>query len=175
MKRMILIMLSATVFAVPALAEDDDHRHGVTVHRGQVFKAVLSGAQEVPGNESRAFGVVTARFDPGFTRVFVNVELRGLEGDFRASHFHCNLAGANGPIGLGLQSPGPLMFDGKRLRGVLTNADFPDPENCMGVIGRPVNNVASLAFAMREGLIYINVHSSDFPPGEVRGQMLQAR
>jgi hypothetical protein len=86
--------------------------------------------------------------------------------------------GANGPIALPLfesTAPSPLDFDGKRIRGTLTNADFAvntcsDP---LPGIGRPVNNIASLAFAMREGLIYANVHTSDVAGGEVRGQLLE--
>jgi len=42
----------------------------------------------------------------------------------------------------------------------------------MGVVGRPVSNIAALAFAMRDGLIYFNVHTTEFSSGEIRGQML---
>ena len=45
--------------------------------------------------------------------------------------------------------------------------------DCVPAIGRPVNNIASLAFAARNGLIYANVHTVANPPGEVRGQLLE--
>jgi hypothetical protein len=170
MKRLVWSILGAIMLIAPAYADGDrDH----SVHKGLEFKAVLSGAQEVPGNDSRGFALATVKFDAAFTRVFVDVRIHGLTGSFAASHFHCNFAGANGPLGLGLQQPGPLMFDGKSLRGVLKNEHFSGSDNCTAVIGRPVINIASLALAMREGLIYLNVHTDVYPGGEIRGQLLE--
>jgi hypothetical protein len=54
----------------------------------------------------------------------------------------------------------------------LLNTDFTGAD-CVPNIGRPVNNLAALAFAMRDGLIYANVHTTNFPGGEIRGQMLE--
>jgi hypothetical protein len=34
-----------------------------------------------------------------------------------------------------------------------------------------VNNIASLYRAVREGRVYLDVHSVDFPDSEVRGQI----
>ena len=144
------------------------------------FEASLSGAQEVVfdetgnfvpgGTDTDATGRIRARFDSAFTRVSVNLRINNLLGTFAAAHFHCGGPGQNGPVAFGLVSPGPLAFDGKRVRGTLTNAHFTGAD-CTGVIGRPVNNIVALAFAMRAGLIYINVHSTVFPPGEIRGQL----
>jgi hypothetical protein len=55
---------------------------------------------------------------------------------------------------------------------MLTNLDFTGAD-CTPIVGRPVNNIAALAFAMRNGLIYANVHTDVFPAGEQRGQMLK--
>jgi hypothetical protein len=41
------------------------------------------------------------------------------------------------------------------------------------VVGRPVNNIAALAFAKRDGLIYVNLHTPTQPAGEVRGQLVE--
>ncbi|MGH8494624.1 MAG: CHRD domain-containing protein [Gammaproteobacteria bacterium] len=157
--------------AVVGLAHADDRQ----------FKATLSGAQEavfdaeemfVPGGTgSAATGRVNARFDRAFTGVRVNLTVNGLTGTFAAAHFHCGRPGQNGPVVFGFVNPGPLEFDGRRIRGALTSADFTGAD-CLEFVGRPVNNIVALAFAMRDGLIYANVHSDVFPDGEIRGQML---
>ena len=59
-----------------------------------------------------------------------------------------------------------------KLEGIFTNADYTGSD-CVPTIGRVVNILASLAFAMREGLIYDNVHTVFRPGGEVRGQMIE--
>jgi hypothetical protein len=47
--------------------------------------------------------------------------------------------------------------------------------DCPALRGRPINNIASLAFAMRDGLIYANVHTVANTGGEVRGQLLERK
>jgi len=139
---------------------------------GLQFEAELSGAQETADVMTDAEGKITARFDEELTKVKVRLRVRDSAGTFLRAHFHCALPGENGPIVFGLVDPGPLFFLRGRVRGTLTNADFTGAD-CVSNIGRPVNNIAALAFAMREGLIYINVHSDEFRPGEIRGQMLE--
>jgi hypothetical protein len=165
------------LFCLPALAVA-----GLAQADEQNFEATLSGAQEavfddggnfVPGGtDTEATGRINARFDDAFAGVRVILEVNRLTGDVAAAHFHCGRPGQNGPVVFGLVNPGPLEFDGNRLRGTLTNADFTGAD-CLEVVGRPVNNIAALAFAMHDGLIYANVHTSVFPAGEIRGQMLE--
>ena len=137
------------------------------------FAAALSIAQSVPvpgpGMIQRAR--ISAVFDRSLSEVQVRLRVRG-GGSVVAAHFHCALPGVTGPVAFGLFSPGPLTFDGERAMGTLTNADFTGAD-CVPGIGRPVNNIAALAFAMREGLIYANVHTLDNLPGEVRGQLIE--
>ena len=38
-----------------------------------------------------------------------------------------------------------------------------------------VNNIASLYQAVRDGRVYLDVHSVDFPNSEIRGQIFPAR
>lgn len=139
---------------------------------GLRFEATLSGAQEVPTVETEAIGRAIVWFDKALSQVFVDVRVHDLSSGFRAAHFHCNRAGANAGVILGLQNPGPLVFDGRRLRGVLTNTNI-GTTDCVATVGRPINNLASLAFAMRDGLVYVNVHTESFPAGEIRGQLIE--
>jgi len=137
------------------------------------FSGTLSGAQEVPEVVTPATGKIKAKFDKGFTEVTVDLKIENLVGSLTGAHFHCARPGANSPVVLGLINPGPLSFDGKRIRGTLTNANISTTINCSTTIERPVNNIVSLAFAMQDGLIYVNVHTDFSGSGEIRGQMQQ--
>ena len=99
-------------------------------------------------------------------------------------HFHCAKSGQNGPIvawffDQDAQAPGePTKFDGHAFDGYLTNDDMFEGIFCGGakigdvqIGGVLVNNIAALYQAMKEGLIYLNVHTVDNPQGEVRGQI----
>ena len=173
---MIGIVVACLTISGVAYGNDDHGKWG-----GLKFESNPSGAQEVVleggvfvpgGRDTDAEARIKVKFDKELSKVEVNLRIRDLVGNFAAAHFHCGRAGQNGPIPFGLQNPGPLEFDGRRIRGTLTNTDF-NGADCVPVVGRPVNNIAALAFAMRDGLIYINVHSTIFGPGEVRGQMLE--
>ncbi|MBR9910863.1 MAG: CHRD domain-containing protein [Gammaproteobacteria bacterium] len=145
------------------------------------FEAFLSGAQEavfdgetfVPGGtDTAASGSLRVRFAADLSSVVVVLRISNLTGTFSGAHLHCGLPGTNGPVAFGMVSPGPLAFDGAEVRGRLTNSDFTGSD-CSSVIGIPVNNIAALAFAMEQGLIYVNVHSSTFGGGEIRGQVFE--
>ena len=140
------------------------------------FKARLSASQEVPSNDSEAKATIEVEFDKGFTKLEIELRVRDTLGAITRAHFHCAKPGENGPIAFGIFDPGPfpVPMDATsiKIEGVLTNADFNNVD-CIPNIGRPVNNLAALAFAMREGLIYANVHTIFRSGGEVRGQMIE--
>ncbi len=171
--RITTILAPATVVAflsAPSIAFGD----------GLTFRADLSGAQEVPEVLTDATGEISAEFDEGLTEVKVELVVEGLAAVNLATraHFHCAFAGANGDIAFGIVDPGPADcvpadLAAGDLECTLTNLDFTGAD-CVDEIGRPVSNIAALAFAMRDGLIYANVHTPDNPGGEVRGQLLEA-
>ena len=161
-KTLLTTICAFSMFFAGAAYADEDDRGG--------FRANLSGAQEVPEVITDGKGRVRVKFDRRYTRVTVDVDVRNLTGSVVGAHFHCARPAANGPVALGLIAPGPLTFDGRRIRGTLTNADFSGAD-CVPTTGRPITNVAALAFAMRDGLIYLNVHTDAFRSGEVRGQL----
>jgi CHRD domain len=136
------------------------------------FTASLTGAQENPAIASESSGTATVQFDRGFTRADVRVKVKGGI-DVIAAHFHCGRPGINGPVAFGLLNPGQLTSFDNQESIRITNADFTGAD-CVPVVGRPVTNIAALALAMEDGLIYINLHSPTAQLGEIRGQMLES-
>ena len=145
------------------------------------FRAIADGAQEVTapapdnGVVTDTAGSLRLRFNAALSEA--NFVLRVRHGvAITQAHLHCAGAGENGPIIVflfGLVNPG-VDVNGTLSRGTFTNEDilFAANDGCIGSIGRPINNIASLASAVLEGLIYVNVHSEENPGGEVRGQIL---
>ena len=140
------------------------------------FRAKLSVAQEVPapapGSVTLEEGRIAIEFSKDLSEAKVRLEVDPASAVTNA-HFHCGRPGLTGPVAFGLLAPGNFVFDGNVAKGVLTNADFTG-NDCVPGIGRPVNNIAALAFAMRDGLVYANVHTAANASGEIRGQMLPA-
>jgi len=148
------------------------------------FEGHLSGAQEVVPPEAPttpSLGVITQ--SAGAIDVDVAQDLSSLNFTLTVSaitgvtqaHLHCGRAGENGPIVLPLMPANDQGADanGVLAQGTLTNAEIvATAAGCEEVIGRPVRNIASLADAALDGLIYANVHTVTNPNGEIRGQLV---
>jgi hypothetical protein len=131
----------------------------------RTFRALLTGDQEVPPVDTQTTG-----------RADIQINREQTEGEFTLrvddgvrvtqSHLHCAVAGVNGPIVVFLAGnhPAGLNVDGKWV----DNARFTDQSIVNTSCG---TTVAELAQAMREGRVYVNVHTVAHPPGEVRGQL----
>ncbi len=164
---------SITLAQGPVLADDDDDSD--SDGKSLRFRTELSGAQEVPGVATDT----TGRFRIKFNRDLSEANFRLIVNDgteITQAHLHCGHAGTNGPFFVFLfgDNPSGVDVDGTLSEGTLTNADFTFSINtCTSTIGRPVNNIASLALAARDGLIYANVHSLANLGVEVRGQLLE--
>ena len=142
------------------------------------FEAGLSGAQEVTdpagGVVTDTTGTIEVEFDQALTKAQFRIALSNGTGITQA-HFHCAPAGVNGPVVAFLFGPvdPPVDVSDGSINVTLDNSDIIPPDT-LEVCDVPLNNIASLAFAMRAGKIYTNVHSTSFPAGVVRGQMLES-
>ncbi len=141
------------------------------------FEAGLSGAQEVTdpagGVITDTTGTIEIEFDKALTNAKFRIAVSNGTGITQA-HFHCASAGVNGPVVAFLFGPvdPPVDVADGSVEVTLVNSDIipPDTTETCDV---PLNNIASLAFAMRAGKIYTNVHSTAFPAGVIRGQLLE--
>lgn len=111
--------------------------------------ATLSGANEVPPVQSAGGGSAAVTFDTESREMRWEVRVEGLSAPVSAAHFHgpstpTQNAGVAVPIAKSGDEP---PFTGK---ATLT------PEQAADLLA---------------GRWYVNIHTSTFPPGEVRGQV----
>jgi hypothetical protein len=125
--------------------------------------AALDGAQETPPNASTATGSAAVTFDDVTHILSWNVTFSGLIGGTTTNaHFH-GPTNAGDPAGPGIASP--VRVDIGAVSGLTSpmigSSDLDD-------LTDPAQKIADLL----AGLWYINVHTTDFPAGEIRGQVL---
>jgi len=109
------------------------------------FAAALDGAQETPATNSTAKGTGLVLLNAGETSATVGLQFQNLSSAQLAAHIH------NGAPGV----PGPIIFP-------LTNGN---PSTT--VISPTAQQVADLKATQD----YMNVHSTNFSNGEIRGQL----
>jgi hypothetical protein len=125
------------------------------------FEARLSPGEEVADPPVVSDGEGEAEFTVRRDRVRYEVEWEDLTSGVIMGHIHCAAAGANGPVGVTLVHE-PLDAD-DRVRGSFT---APDAGNGCGwtTLGQVLAAIAS-------GDAYVNIHTVNFPRGEIRGQL----
>ncbi|NJO06576.1 MAG: PKD domain-containing protein, partial [Chloroflexaceae bacterium] len=121
------------------------------------YQAVLSGDNEVPPITTEASGLTTFDYDPATRELSYVINVENID-NVVAAHIHRGFAGTNGPViywlfdPSGVQAPGGTLAPGSPISGTITIDE------------------ATAATLQTDGL-YVNVHSTDFPMGEVRGQI----
>lgn len=133
---------------------------------GRNFKANLSGAEEVPPVATDTSGKASFHANQAETEISFRLKIKGGDAILGAAgaHIHCAPAGSNGPVAAFLAAAVPGGFNGKvDIKATLTDANIINPA-CGAT-------VAELLDAMAAGDTYVNVHSTAFPGGVVRGQI----
>jgi hypothetical protein len=154
---------------------------------GESLNARLQGYSEVPANSTEASGDFRAKISRDESFIDYDLSYEDLEGEVLMSHIHIAQRGVNGGIAVWLcqtaTRPAPVAVANLtplcpaapgKVSGRITAA------NVIAVSGPPEQGIASGEFdevvkAIRAGVAYVNVHSTKFAPGEVRGQVRASR
>src|SRR5687767_8508895 len=131
----------------------------------QKFIAELTGKEEVPPNESPSSGFAWLKITNDEIRFQVNVTDMD---KVNAAHIHLAEAGKNGPVVLTLFMGGPT----EQVNGTIGEANV-TASNLEGPMKG--KDVTDLVTAMKDGTTYVNVHTTDFPNGEIRGQLKDSK
>lgn len=118
----------------------------------QIFAANLTGAQDVPPTNSAATGLASVVLNNAQTMITVNLSFSGLEGPATAAHIH-------GPALQGSNAGVLFPFTGvpNAVSGAIPPQTFAIDPTQVGYL--------------ESGQLYVNVHSTVFPEGEIRGQL----
>jgi hypothetical protein len=142
------------------------------------FQVDLSGLNENPANDSPGFGSAKIDVDTATSMLSIDVTFGGLIGLTTAAHIHCCLVPpANAPVAT--QVPTFINFPLGVTSGAYQNtfdmtlASSWNPTFITNHGGTPASAFADLLAALVLGQPYLNIHSSVFGGGEIRGQLLQ--
>jgi hypothetical protein len=134
----------------------------------RTYTASLSGAEEVPPVDTRARGQAIFKLSKDGQSLEYRLIVANIENVTQA-HIHLAPAGQNGPVVAWLYPSGPPVqlipgpSNGVLMTGSLTTASLVGP-----LAGQ---SLSALVEAMDIGGAYINVHTTQFPGGEIRGQI----
>jgi hypothetical protein len=136
-------MKTTLLLSLPLLA-------GALAAQPVTYLVELTGAQEVPPNNSSGIGSATVTLDPGNGSVSVSGTYSNLTTSTVAVHIHgTSRRGVNSGVVVGLTASGGTS----------------------GSLSGSGTLTAAQVQSMLDGLTYLNVHTSMFPGGEIRGQI----
>jgi hypothetical protein len=142
---LVSVIIAAIVITVALYIVKRDSKcdHGVPT----TFRSGLSGYFQVPPVHTQATGTATLKLDNVSKTFTLTVKYEGIVPT--AAHIHRGAKGENGPVVVPLiVGPSPMIY----MSAPLTSAEIADLKN---------------------GLYYVNLHTTDFPDGEIRGQLIQ--
>lgn len=149
-----LIYAGVVCIALAGCSDDNDDVPEVTPEppvftATQTFTVTISGDQQVPRTESDQTATGQVELDEDLMQIRATVDLSGVE-NVDAAHIHDGDLGLNGPVA--------FSFSDDDSDGTYEIAE--------------TDITAALIADLQDGDWYINVHTTEFPDGEIRGQIV---
>ena len=171
MKRFIsLLALTLAMFAAPAAFAD-------TIY----YRATMSGTAEAPPNASPGYGVAFFILDDVALTFSMNVPFFDLIGTTTVAHIHCCTATPlAGTAGVATATPSFPGFPSGVTTGLyeqtfsLADASFYNPAYITANGGTVDSARAAFLSGLAGNQSYFNIHTSEYPGGEIRGFLVAA-
>ena len=161
----LFLLISLFTVGVVAAAPGGENRN---------FVAHLTGDQEAPTPvDTQAQGQAKFQLSKDGTELHFKLIVASIENVTQA-HIHCGAPGTAGPVVAFLYPAGPPpvlisgSFSGVLSEGTITDANIiprPDSAQCPGGVA----DFNDLIEKIGSGEAYVNVHTTAFPGGEIRG------
>lgn len=159
------LAIAAALALAPVAAQAVDH-----------YQVILNGPSESPPNASPGTGTATVDIDATAHTLHIQVSFSGLIGTTTASHIHAPTASPfSGTAGVATTTPTFAGFPLGVTAGVynntldLTLASSYNPTYVTNNGGTTASAEAALLTAIAAGKAYLNIHSTVFGGGEIRG------
>jgi hypothetical protein len=188
MKKYSRVKILLVLFAIVSMATSLAYRAHADRDDVVILRANLTGFQEVPPRLTTGHGTFTAKLDSGNQSISFTETWTGLTGNtvpsghVLFSHIHfgqrgvaagimvflCGPAGATNP-----DKPACQDSSSGSATGTITAADvFPTgPLSSATDQGITAGDFAGLLRIIRSGNAYVNIHTTEFGAGEIRGQI----
>jgi hypothetical protein len=111
-----------------------------------VFSGVFSGANETPPVSTGATGSVSLTLNADQVSASLTVNFQGLSSDQVGAHIH-------GPAAIGISAPVMIPLQNGQINNLVLNL------------------TADQVVALKAGKLYVNIHTTLHPDGEIRAQL----
>lgn len=167
-------VLGAAIIGAGVLAATQLHAAPI------LYQTHLAGPAESPPNASPGVGDALVTFDAAAHLLSVNVSFSGLLTGTMAAHIHCcTVLAGTGTAGVATQVPTFVDFPLGVTSGTYSKtfdtslAATWNPAFVTASGGTPAGAEAALAAGLAADLAYLNIHTTGFPLGEIRGFLVQ--
>lgn len=157
--------LQPSTVSVPVQFDTAMHEGAAHNHRTH-----LTGDAERPTpNDSKGQGQAIFQVSEDGSSIHYKLIVANIQNVTQA-HIHCcaNAEGTAGVVAWLYPSGPPAQLIPGRSQGILGEGVITQASLVGSLAGQPLS---ALLDAINNGLAYVNVHTSQFPPGEIRGQI----